>query len=600
MNEFAALCAALDEAASPADKGEALARYFASAPPDDAAWALFFLSGRRLPQPVPVRLLREWAAEEAGVPAWLFAECHAAVGDLAETMALLVEDDGRLTMDDGSNIERNAQLPSNARLPNAAPSSMVYRLPSAAAGSLREWVERRLLPLRGAGHEAQRAAVVAAWRELDVQGRWVWNRLLASSFRAGVAQPLLARALAQASGVAPATIAQRLAGEWEPTPAFFARLLAAESADADAGRPFPFCHAAALDQPPEALGLIAAWQAEWKWDGLRAQLVRRQGQVFLWSGDEEPIAERFPEVVAGGALLPDGTVLDGELVPWRDDAPLPVAQIQARLGRKAPAKKQLDEAPVVFMAFDLLEHDGADIRALPLEKRREELERLLKDEGRRMKGEVAHADAASIPPNAPNAKSAPETLQPSSFILHSSFLLSPLIPAPTWDALSDAWSSARERAAAGLLLKRRDAPYHAGRETGDWLAWRAAPHRVNAVLIYAARGAGARANLYSDYTFGLWQNGELVPFTKASAGLSDAEIRKVDAFVRRNTLERFGPVRTVRPELVFEIGFDGVQRSPRHKSGLAVRSPRILRRHAATPAAEADMLDTIRALLSPE
>jgi DNA ligase-1 len=574
MEEFAALFTALDEAASADDKVDALARYFAAAPPADAAWALFFLWGRRLPQAAPARLLRQWAVEEGGVPAWLFEECYAAVGDLAETIALLVEPPTR-------NEERGTR---NEEPPAGDASALIV-----SRSSLVEWVEQRLIPLRGAGEAERRAAVARAWRDLGPRERLVWNRLLGGALRAPVSQPLVARALARAGSVEPATIAHRLAGDWAPTPEFFARLLGADSADASVSQPFPFCLAAPLDEPPEALGPVEEWQAEWLWDGLRAQLVRRGGATFLWSRGDELIAERFPEVAALGAHLLDGTVLDGAIVPWRDGAPLPLASVQGRLGGAAPSKRQPDGPPVALLAFDLLEHEGVDIRPLPLRERRARLEALLGVEGEGMRQDLAPLSAA---------EAGQSLAPPPSFSLHPSLLLSPLLPAPSWEALAERWAASRERGVDGLVLKRRAAPYEAGR--GDWLAWKGAPHRVVVVLLYAQRGSGARANLYSDYTFGVWHEGKLVPFAKADAGLSDAETRKVDAFVRRNTLERFGPVRTVEPALVFELAFEGVRRSPRHKSGVAVRSARIVRPLPGRPAAEAATLDEIRALLPPE
>lgn len=529
MRLFADLYAALDETNRTNDKVAALAAYFRSAPDADAAWALYFLSGRKPRQAMAGNVLAGWAVAEAGLPAWLFDESYLAVGDLGEAIALI--------------------------LPAAAVST---------TRPLHEWVEQVLLPLRQVDEISRREAVLTAWRQMDDRQRFVWNKLLTGAFRVGVSQKLVVRALAEVSGVPTEVIAHRLMGSWEPSAAFFARLLAADTHDADASRPYPFFLAYPLENDPARLGSLADWQVEWKWDGIRAQVIRREGQVFVWSRGEENLTERFPELVTAGSALPDGTVVDGEIVPWREGAVLPFAQLQRRIGRLKLTKKVLAEAPAALIAYDLLEWKGVDVRDQPLAWRRGQLARLV---------------AAAAQPN---------------------FLLSPLAEAPTWEALAALREISRERNAEGFMIKRRDSPYGVGRQVGGWWKWKIAPYTVDAVLIYAERGHGRRASLYTDYTFGVWHAGQLVPFAKAYSGLTDAEIRQVDAFVRRNTVEKFGPVRTVTPALVFELAFEGIQRSGRHKSGLAVRFPRIARWRHDKKIEEADSLETIRALLPPE
>jgi DNA ligase-1 len=391
----------------------------------------------------------------------------------------------------------------------------------------------------------------------------VWNKLITGGFRVGVAQRLVTRALSSVSGLPDPVIAHRLMGEWQPSAVWYRALLAPETADADVSRPYPFFLAHPLEGDPAHLGDPAEWQAEWKWDGIRAQLIRRAGQTFVWSRGEELINDGFPELTTLGAALPDGTVIDGEIVPYRDGAVQPFAQLQRRIGRKQPSKKMLAEAPVALFAYDLLEAEGADLRELPLEERRRRL---------------AHLYAAYR-------------------VQHAVWQLSPIAMGKTWADLAAAREQSRERGAEGLMLKRRSSPYRVGRVRGDWWKWKVDPFSVDAVLIYAQRGSGKRASLYTDYTFGVWDGDQLVPFAKAYSGLTDAEIREVDAFIRRNTLEQFGPVRTVTPRLVFELGFEGIQRSARHKSGIAVRFPRILRWRRDKPPAEADTLETVRALI---
>jgi DNA ligase 1 len=526
MKRFARLYAALDETTATNEKVAALVEYFASAPAADAAWAVHFLIGRRPKRLVSSPRLRMWAAEEAGIPAWLFEESYHAVGDLAETITLL--------------------LP---------PSDNSSELP------LAYWVEQRLLRLQGEDEDAQREMMLESWHQLGSRERFVWNKLITGSFRVGASQQLVIRALGQMSEVPEGVLSHRLMGSWDPTPEFFQRLTAADIRDADISRPYPFFLAYPLETDPATLGDPAEWIAEWKWDGIRAQLIRRARRTFLWSRGEELLAGRFPEVEDAGGLLPDGTVIDGELLPWVDGAPMPFAQLQRRIGRKNVGRKILDAVPVALVAYDLLEESGRDIRSCSLRERRERLTTLLR----------------SLPPER--------------------VILSAAVPISDWPAAADARLRARELGAEGLMLKRRDSAYGVGRRRGDWWKWKVDPLSVDAVLIYAQPGTGKRAGLYTDYTFGVWEGDHLVPFAKAYTGLTDEEIRKVDAYVRRNTLEKFGPVRTVKPELVFELAFEGIQRSSRHKSGIAVRFPRMARWRTDKKAEDADTIETVRGLL---
>jgi DNA ligase-1 len=527
MKRFAGLYTALDETTATNEKITALVGYFRNAEPRDATWAVHFLTGRRPKRLIGSRKLAAWAAQEAGIADWLFEESYHAVGDLAETITLILPETGA-----------SSELP------------------------LSQWVEERLLRLRGEDDDVQREAMLRSWRELDRRERLVWNKLITGDFRVGASQRLVIRALAEMSGVNEGVIAHRLMGTWEPTAEFFQRLIAPDTRDADVSRPYPFFLAYPLEGKPEDLGELGDWIAEWKWDGIRAQLIRRAGRTFLWSRGEELLAGRFPEVEEAGTLLPEGTVIDGELLPWVDGAPLPFAQLQRRIGRTNLGRKILDEVPAVLVAYDLLEEAGADIRSLPLGERRSRLGALLD----------------SVPSS-------------------GRLILSPEVEVTSWEGLTDARRDAREVGAEGLMLKRLSSEYGVGRRRGDWWKWKVDPLTVDAVLIYAQPGSGKRAGLFTDYTFGIWEGGHLVPFAKAYSGLTDEEIRKVDQFVRRNTLEKFGPVRTVKPELVFELHFEGIQRSSRHKSGIAVRFPRMARWRTDKKAEEADTIEMVRGLL---
>ena len=527
MKAFADLFAQLDETTRTGEKVAALVRYFTTAPSADAAWVVYFLSGRKPRRAVPSKRLRLWARESAGISEWLFDECYHSVGDVAETIALLLPP-----------AERTAD------------------------GSLAMWVETRLLPLRELSEADQRAAILAAWAELDTRQRFVWNKLITGEFRVGVSQLLVTRAIAQVAGLKSDAVAHRLMGTWEPTADFYENLVGADAGDTALSRPYPFFLAHPLEGTPADLGSPVDWQAEWKWDGIRSQLVRRGGQSFVWSRGEELVTDRYPELKSLAEKIPDGTVLDGEILPWKAGAVLPFTDLQKRIGRKVVGKKLLADVPVVLMAYDLLEWAGRDLRERPLSERRDLLEAL------------------------------------ATAIDDATLVLSERIAFPSWEGLAELRTHSRGRRVEGMMLKRRAAPYRVGRVRGDWWKWKIEPFTVDAVLIYAQQGHGKRSGLFTDYTFGVWDGERLVSFAKAYSGLTDAEIREVDAFVRRNTVEKFGPVRTVKAELVFELGFEGINLSTRHKSGIAVRFPRMLRWRTDKRPADADTLERVKALLA--
>ena len=535
MRRFAQLYDEIDRTTSTNAKVAAMARYFASAPPDDAAWAVFFLTGRRLKRLVPSAAIRDWALAASGIEPWLLEECYAVVGDGAETVALVLD-----------------QAPHTAEGPE---------LP------LAEWVERRVLPLKETEASAQQARVIAWLAGLDRLQRFILLKLLTGEFRVGVSQTLVVRALAQASGLPSTTIAARLMGDWTPTGEWFASLLDHEQSDDDRSRPYPFCLASPLDGDPAALGDLRDWLVEWKWDGIRAQLVRRAGAAHLWSRGEELITQRFPEIAAAATRLPDGTVLDGEVLAFREGAPLPFSALQQRIGRQKQVAQMARAVPVVFMAYDLLEDDGVDVRARPLEERRGLLNVRIKPDAA---GEAVREGVLRV---------------------------SPTVEAESWGALAARRADSRARAVEGLMLKRRSSPYGVGRKRGDWWKWKIEPYTIDAVLIYAQPGSGRRASLLTDYTFGVWDAGELVPIAKAYSGLSNEEIDEMDRWIRRHTRERFGPVRHVELQHVFELGFEGIARSSRHRSGIAVRFPRMLRWRRDKKPDEADTLDNVRRLL---
>ncbi|MFL6468981.1 MAG: ATP-dependent DNA ligase [Pyrinomonadaceae bacterium] len=528
---FTELYVTLDQTNKTNEKVEAMRFYFEHAPSADAAWALYFLSGRKPRQIVPSKLLREWALELSGIPEWLYEESRDTVGDGAETMALL--------------------LPDN-HVTDVTPLHLL--------------VEQQLLPLRGLIPETQKEAVTSAWERMNYSQRLVYNKLISGAFRVGVSQLLVIRALAQLSELPTDVIAMRLMGDWEPTGDFFARLIdpELETDETPIARPYPFHLAHQIDFAPNDLGDLSEWQAEWKWDGIRAQVIKRQDEVFIWSRGEDLMTERFPEIESAARELPNGTVIDGEILPWIGDQVLPFTELQKRIGRKNLSAKILNDVPVILLSYDLLEFDGKDIREFQFKERRQLLTELV------------------------------ESLSPQA---EQTIRLAESIDAVHWQQLAERREESRNLGVEGFMLKHKASPYRVGRHRGYWWKWKIDPLTVDAVLIYAQKGSGKRSNLFTDYTFGVWKGDELVPFAKAYSGLNDVEIRKVDRFVRDNTIESFGPVRSVKPELVFELAFEAIQRSPRHKSGVAVRFPRIARWRDDKRIEDADSLETVYEML---
>jgi DNA ligase-1 len=565
VKRFAQLFAELDASTATLDKVDALKRYFAAAAPRDAAWAVYFLAGGKPRQVVPSGVLSALACRRAGIDDWLFDACYQAVGDFAETVA--------------------------------------HVLPPPAKGSdlgLAEWVEDRLLPLRGLAPEEQAARVASYWDELDSAGRFLLNKLIGGGFRVGVSKLLVQRALAEGAGIDAKRVAQRMMGYTDgriaPSPERYLQLTArADVGPLDLGQPYPFFLAHQLDAPlAEFANRLAApedWIVEWKYDGIRAQVVKRASQVWVWSRGEELVTERFPEIVAAAAGLPNGTVLDGEIVVWKGDRLAPFALLQQRIGRKTLTKKVLGDAPVAFIAYDLLELGGADLRERPQGERRDLLEAVIAE--------------------------------------HPAIRLSPVESRPSWQAFAELRREARARGVEGLMLKHRSARYGTGRRKqddlagGTWWKWKIEPFSVDCILVYAQAGHGRRASVYTDYTFAVWNRTprdaaeaeaaiaaiagkqppaaealQLVAFAKAYSGLTDEEFMRVDKVIRGSTLEKFGPVRSVRPTLMFELGFEGINRSGRHKSGIAVRFPRMLRIRDDKPLHEADTLASLEALLA--
>lgn len=529
MKAFATLIELLSTTTKTTEKTEALLQYFRVANDRDKVWAIALFTGRRPRRTISSTLLKNWCAAYCNLPPWLLDECHHTVGDLSETIALLIP---------------------------------VHSDFVCASEPLHIYIEK-LISLSAATDEEKKAFMLHCWQQLNnTTERFVLNKLMSGAFRIGVSQQLLIQALSKFVNLEASFISHCLTGKWDPSVIGFYELINVSAPSADVSKPYPFCLAYPLESEPNELGDAASWQVEWKWDGIRGQLIKRKDTAFVWSRGEELITEKFPEFNLLFQHLPNGIVLDGEIIAAANDKPLPFSLLQTRIGRKQISKKILSEVPVRFFGYDVLEYNGEDIRQWPLSERRKILESVV----------VSIND-------------------------HTLFI-SPTIEFTNWDDLKQIQLQSRAHAAEGVMLKRKNSAYQIGRKKGDWWKWKVDPYTIDAVLIYAQKGTGKRGNLFTDYTFAVRDGEKLVPFAKAYSGLTNAEIAQVDAFIKRNALEKFGPVRTVKPELVFELAFEGINKSSRHKSGVAVRFPRIFRWRKDKKLEDINSLDDLKSMLN--
>ena len=526
MKRFTQLIQQLELSNKTNDKIDALVAYFNEADDLDKPYVIAMFTGKRPRRPVSTALIKQWAIGLSGIPDWLFTECYHNVGDLSETIALV--------------------LP--------PPSTLSNR-------NLHEWINDLAL-LNNKDDECKKTFILKAWDSLEAQERFIFNKLISGNFRIGVSNKMLVNALAKLSGTESSKIMHGIMGKWESSEITFTDLLAGAHVNTDNSWPYPFCLAYALESLPSALGKSNEWQAEWKWDGIRGQIVKRNGELFIWSRGEELVTEQFPELHFLKDEMDDGTVLDGEILSVKDGKVQAFSVLQQRLNRKTIHKTQLTEAPIGFFTYDLLEYKGKDLRSTALGLRRELLVDILK-----------HIPTKNI------------------------VSLSPVIEFETWEQLAALRESARDINSEGIMLKKLDSIYHSGRKKGDWWKWKINPYTVDTVMIYAQKGSGRRANFFTDYTFAVRDGEQLITIAKAYSGLTDQEIKEVNAFVVKNAIEKFGPVRTVKPELVFEIAFEGIAESKRHKAGLALRFPRIARWRKDKKANDINTLDDLRQLL---
>lgn len=543
MSGFASLIKTLDSTNKTTLKVAALAAYFKKANDRDKVWTIAILSHRRPPRPVNTTLLREWASDLAKIPLWLFEESYHIVGDLAETIALVI------------------------------PTT-----PSTTTKTLTQFLEE-MIALKKKSDEDKKAYLLKNWKLLDYYERFVFTKLITGGFRIGVSQKLMTRALSKATEIDEDILAYKLMGNWDPNTITFQELILEENKSDYLSKPYPFYLAYAIEGEVNELGDIQEWSAEHKWDGIRSQVILRNNEIFVWSRGEELVTDKYPEFAAFIGKIPNGTVIDGEILPFPTNEIGTFNDLQTRIGRKTVSKALLLKVPVILKAYDLLEWNGKDIRELPFVERRKLLEKL-------------HADLCQ----------SERSRRPSDEQTRLPFHLSEAIHFNSWDEVAKERQRAREMRSEGLMLKNKNSPYLVGRKKGDWWKWKVDPLTIDAVLTYAMRGHGRRSNLFTDYTFALWQENdqgekELVTFAKAYSGLTDAELKKVDTWIKKNTLERFGPVRSVTPHHVFEIAFEGIALSKRHKSGIATRFPRILRWRQDKTIHEANSLEDLKALI---
>ncbi|MBQ0151767.1 MAG: ATP-dependent DNA ligase [Chryseobacterium sp.] len=525
MKHFAELINAIESSNKTTAKIEAILDYLGKAPEDDKVWFVALFTGKRPKRNVNTTHMKEWALDITGLPFWLFQESYSAVGDLGETLSLI--------------------LP--------PPSHSIEK-------TLTEWMTE-IIGLKSKTDEEKKEFVLYCWDGLDYTERLIFNKLLGGSFRIGVSSKTLINALTKYSGQEASALMHSLMGKWVPGEITFHELISAEKVNTDNSRPYPFCLAYPLEKDLDDLGLPNEWQIEHKWDGIRGQIIRRNDEVFIWSRGEELVTEQFPEIKETVQAMTGNFVIDGEILAVKDNVVLNFNELQKRLNRKNLTKKMLSEIPVEVFAYDMLELEGIDLREQPIAKRRELLEKLISTNN-------------------------PDKIK-----------LSEVISFENWEDLGKIREKSRDLNSEGLMLKQKNSHYHAGRKKGDWWKWKLDPLTIDAVLIYAQKGSGRRSAYYTDYSFAVKNGDALVTIAKAYSGLTDKEIMEVSKFVNKNAIEKFGPVRTVKPELVFEIAFEGIGFSSRHKSGVALRFPRILRWRKDKTVAEIDELEEIKKLI---
>jgi len=506
MKAFAKLISNLEQTSKEAFKVTALAQYFSNATDEDKLWTLALFTGTRPKRVVDIKALKEFAEQVYTEGEWLFEASHQIVGDMAETIA--------------------------------------YFLPKAKRNgnhTLSEWISM-IRTIFNAERIDQRDAITKAWDTLRPEERFIFNKLITGGFRIDVSLKLLSKALAIVTGKDENLLAHKLNSDWHPDEVSFETLIFTENPEAEKSKPYPFHLAHTLESTVAELGDISNWQVERKWDGIRVQVIVRGNKISIWSRKGDILSSKVPELKPLAESMEDGTVLDGELICFKNGKILPINNLRTRFGRRNNSKKQFEESPCVFMAYDILEFKGEDIRNKDLAERRKKLEKVI----------LQYYDE------------------------HKIILLSDIINNDNWESINSEREKSREHQVTGLVLKNKKSIYGSSRVEGDWWKWPVDPLFIDAILLYAQAGEGGSSKMYREYSFALWHGEDLVTFAKAKSGLEDKELKELTSFVKKNTKEKFGPVRSVAAVQIFRLAFDSITASKRHKSGILLKNPRLI------------------------
>jgi DNA ligase-1 len=542
MKLFSRLILDLEEAREPVRREGLLDGYFRVVSAEDAEWAMKLLSGKLFKKLVGSATMMEAGLTASGLPQWLFHESLKAVGDVCEAVALVLAE------------------------------------PEIESGlTLSECVLQRIMPLAGLQSCRQADFLVACWGTMSRAERLVYNKLVTGKLRSAVSVQEVSTLLANISGLSVSTINFRLATDWVPNGSFFLSLIAPDQSDAEHALPYEFCSAAPVAADLSVVEGGLGWLAEGLSDGLRAQVVRRRGKCYVWLRSGALVTDSFPEIAKACRGIPDGTVLDGEIVAWMEDGLRPVSAVTKRLDRKPRTVIPAGEPEMRFLAFDILENAGCDVRLVPFAERRRMLEEIL---------------SGHISIGLTNSE---ETREPA--LLTRGLALSSALSVSDRTSITTLLDQARELGMRGLILKKVDSPYVSDEDQRSWFALKSEPLSVHGVLMYVERDSGGISPGFL-FTLGVWKDEDLIPIAKVGREFSTEQSSMIEAFVKENTLEKFGPVRTVRAAIVMELRFDGVEVSARRKAGIALRSPRIHRMCVGMRPEEAGRLSTILELLS--
>ena len=537
LNKFAKLFFDLDSNNSNNKKIDLLINYFLSNSALNNSWTIFLLIGKSNKRFISGKSLREYYSIIYKLPIWLIDICHQKVGDSAEVISLLLS----------NKIDKKSK-----------------------DISLNNLIKNKLPELLKISEEEKVEMIKYYWEIIPKENLLVFNKILTGSFRIGVSKGLVRKSLSKMLNMDESIISHRLMGQFIPSAKTYNFIISKKFHQKELGyKPYPFQLANPLDIQVKDLNLDD-YQFEWKYDGIRGQIVKRRKNITIWTRGEELVNNSFPELVNLISLINDDFVIDGEILIWnsKKDCPDDFGLLQKRIRRNSPSNKILKDLPISFITYDLLELNGKDLRENILSIRREILEKLYSSWKEKSTDPYFHK-----------------------------LKITKLIKVFDWYDIEKKKNNSRSLNTEGLVIKNKNSKYLPGRKRGNWWKYKVDPMQLDAVLIYAKGGSGKRADLYTDYSFALWKDKELTKFANAYSGLTNEEIKELDKWIRKNTLNKFGPVRSVKPFFVFEISFENIQFSSRHKSGIAVRFPRITKWRKDKNIHEADTLENAYKLM---